>query len=85
LPKDEALHPTRSLHNGRHVTTAIETIAERMDDIVRKGKSEGWSQAQYKEALEKMLSKERPELKAGNVPLNKHMRPWAGAPDAPGE
>jgi hypothetical protein len=85
LPKDEASHPTRSIHNGRHKIAVMLDIKTRMDEIVDIGKSKGWSQAKYKAELEAMLSEVRQDLKAGHVPLNKHMRPWADTQDAPGK
>jgi hypothetical protein len=52
-------------------------IARKMDVIADYGKSAGWNQSQYNAALRGMLAKERQDLRAGNVPLNKHARPWA--------
>lgn len=48
-----------------------------MDNIVSNGKTEGWSQAKYREAAKTMLSEVRQQLRAGTIGLNKNMR--AGA------
>jgi hypothetical protein len=81
LPANESLHPTRSIHNGRHVKVPMKEVARKMDDIVALGESKGWGQAKYKAELEAMLSEIRQDLKAGNIALNKHKRDWSNAPD----
>ena len=50
-----------------------------MRDIHRTGLSENWNQQQYKVALRSFIAKNRVELRAGNIALNKHARPWAKA------
>lgn len=77
LPKEEHLHPTRALHQGRHLNSVSEELATKMTNIVEKGKKENWSTAQYNQALQGLLKKERVELKAGDIVLNKNKRPWA--------
>jgi hypothetical protein len=62
---------------GRHSSGVMEGIRIKMDDVYDYGKSSGWNQSQYNAALRGMLAKERQDLRAGNVPLNKHARPWA--------
>jgi len=75
LPTDAALHPTRSIHLGRHRTSVSRNLAEQMDQIVEIGRQQSWSQEQYLGALRSMISEERQLLKAGDRALNKNMRP----------
>lgn len=77
LPTTPDLHPTRSIHWGKHTKISMEKIATNMKKIEQLGDANGWSQEQYHSALRKMLAQERAELKAGNVALNRLMRPWA--------
>ena len=74
LPTDASLHPTRSIHLGRHTTKVSRNLAEQMDAIVRVGKQQGWSQAQYQQALKSIISQERQLLKSGQRALNKNRR-----------
>src|SRR5690606_8518455 len=50
LPTDETLHPTRSIHSGRHTTQVSRNLAEQMDAVVEVGKQQGWTQQQYQKA-----------------------------------
>ena len=77
LPTRESLHPTRSLHLGRHRNAVSKRIAKKMDKIVLLGKRQGWTQQRYNAALRRMLSKERQALKSGARALNKNCRPWS--------
>jgi hypothetical protein len=43
LPKYESGHPTRSIHNGRHLPTSMDILAKRMTDAVNQGRRENWS------------------------------------------
>ena len=47
LPTDGALHPTRSIHLGRHRTSVSRNLAEQMDSVVNFGKQNGFSQGQF--------------------------------------
>lgn len=80
LPTTESLHPTRSIHLGRHTTVAIQEVQMKMDDILNFGKSLGWSRNEYQCTLRSMLSNSRQELRAGKIALNINMRPWANIP-----
>jgi curved DNA-binding protein CbpA len=80
LPTHPSQHPTRSIHMGRHSGDVMEGIRIKMDGIIEHGKTSGWNQSQYNAALRGMLARERQELRAGNVALNKHARAWATAP-----
>ena len=75
LPSTGSLHPTRSIHKGRHRSIVNQKIGEKMDKIVNKGKAEGWGQDQYKAALREMLAEERQALRSGKRALNKNQRP----------
>ncbi|HDR9797799.1 TPA: RHS domain-containing protein [Burkholderia cenocepacia] len=77
LPDDESLHPTRSIHNGRHPNIVSTNLSRQMNDAVVIGKQQGWGQKQYDAALRGIIARERMELKAGNRMLNKNHRPWA--------
>ncbi|MBN3733490.1 RHS repeat-associated core domain-containing protein [Burkholderia sp. Tr-20390] len=77
LPDDESLHPTRSIHNGRHPNIVSTNLSRQMNDAVAIGKQQGWGQTQYDQALRGIIARERAELKAGNRMLNKNHRPWA--------
>jgi len=77
LPSEEGLHPTRSIHKGRHTTKVSRNLAEQMDAITEAGKAAGWSQEQYKQALDGLVSKEREALKTGERALNKNKRKWS--------
>jgi hypothetical protein len=77
LPTNESLHPTRSIHLGRHRTEVSRNLAEQMDQIVEVGKQLEWTIEQYNEALRALVSQERQLLRSGHRALNKNMRPWA--------
>jgi hypothetical protein len=77
LPKSEKMHPTRSIHNGRHVQQISKRLARQMDDILDFGKQNGWGKTEYRGALRKIIVKERRELRLGTRALNKHARPGA--------
>ena len=48
-----------------------------MDKVLKLGESKSWTQQEYKNALEKILQKERANLKSGDRALNKNMREWS--------
>ncbi|BCV62866.1 RHS repeat-associated core domain-containing protein [Shewanella algae] len=77
LPTDESLHPTRSIHRGRHTTQVSRNLAEQMDAVVEVGKQQGWTKPQYRKALDSIISQERQLLRSGHRALNKNQRPWA--------
>jgi hypothetical protein len=77
LPTEEALHSTRSIHSGRHTTQVSRNLAEQMDAVAEVGRQQGWSQQQYRQALDTIISQERQLLKSGERALNKNQRPWA--------
>ncbi len=75
MPTNEALHPTRSIHKGRHTTKVSENLADQMDVVVEIGKIQGWNEQQYKRALDAIISNERQLLRSGERALNKNKRP----------
>ena len=77
LPTDGALHPTRSIHLGRHRVSVSRNLAEQMDQVVRVGGQRGFSQQQYDAALRELLKQERGKLLRGERALNKNARPGA--------
>lgn len=77
LPKQAASHPTRSIHMGRHYNAYSRVLGTKMNDAVRLGNREKWTQQQYHRAYSQIIGEFRAELKAGNIALNKHARPWA--------
>jgi hypothetical protein len=77
LPETEALHPTRSIHNGRHTNAHSESIATDMDAIVKRGKELGFGKNEYRFELNSLLREQRQLLKQGEIPLNKNARDWS--------
>ncbi len=77
LPTEPEHHPTRSIHKGKHWDSVSEELADNMDKILKLGESKSWTQQEYKNALEKILQKERADLRSGERVLNKNMREWA--------
>lgn len=77
LPNNASLHASRSIHYKKHTDSYSQKVAEKMDKIVHKGKAAGYTQQQYKAETRQMLSEMRQEFRAGNIGLNKHLRPQA--------
>lgn len=77
LPTDAALHPTRSIHLGRHSTSVSRNLARQMDEVVDFGRQNGWTQQQYDQALRAIIEQERQLLRSGERALNRNARPWA--------
>ena len=65
LPVNETLHPTRSIHNGRHITQVSKDLEKQMDAVVEYGQQQGWTQKEYKQELEAIIAQERKLLKSG--------------------
>ena len=80
LPTEASQHPTRTIHRGRHTAASMRDVARDMKKAVEKGTRENWSQAQYRQALRKIISDNRQQLRAGNIALNSIHRPWASNP-----
>jgi RHS repeat-associated protein len=74
LPKDASLHPTRSIHKGRHYQSVSQNLSQLMDDVVDVGKTQGWTTEQFNEALTNIVKNERQLLKDGTRILNKNRR-----------
>ena len=75
LPTDATLHPTRSIHLGRHRTSVSDNLASRMDEAVALGQQNAWNTQQYAQALRSIIGQERRLLKSGQRALNIHSRP----------
>ena len=77
LPTAPEHHPTRSIHSGRHWESVSRELQDEMDKAINLGKLEKWLQAEYKEALSKILEEERSRLRSGDRSLNSKMREWS--------
>ena len=77
LPRLESLHPTRSVHNGRHVQAYSNRLRDRMNGIVEDGQRLGYTQNDYRKALNDVIVEERNLLRSGERALNKNARPGA--------
>lgn len=75
----------RSIHQGRHVEKYSEELAEKMSRIERAGEVAGWTQAQYREKLERLISETRQRLKHGEIKLNRRTRESEGLPTLGGD
>lgn len=74
LPSDASLHPTRSIHKGRHLNSVSQNLADQMDAVVMQGNMEGWTAQQFDDALSQIVKGERAELRSGQRILNKNHR-----------
>ncbi len=74
LPTSGDLHPTRSIHKGRHLNSVSVNLATQMDQVVEFGMKEKWTQQQFKNALDTIIAKERHLLRTGQRALNKNKR-----------
>lgn len=77
LPVAGVLHPTRSIHRGRHTVALIQGQKATLDAIYSFGNAAGWKQPQYNAALVQALKAERSLLQGGHRALNKNARAWA--------
>jgi hypothetical protein len=77
LPSISSAHPTRSIHRGRHDKAYSEVLRDRMNEIVERGRAEGFSQADYRRELDALVAWERAALRSGDRALNKNGRPWS--------
>ena len=78
LPTSADAHATRTIHNGSHLPYTRD-IERQMNEINKRGQKENWTQTQYKEALNKLIKKERIGLRSGKTILNKNsIRPSKG-------
>ncbi|MFJ7144576.1 RHS repeat-associated core domain-containing protein [Pseudomonas protegens] len=69
--------PRRSIHEGRHAGRVSDNLAAKMTQVEQVGKRNNWNQAQYRKALDKIVSDERQLLRSGQRQLNKNARPGA--------
>ena len=74
LPKCRDSHDTRTVHDGSHPGYS-EAISKKLSAIKLAGANGGWTDAQYKGAIEKLLAVERAGLRTGKTVLNKNSVP----------
>src|SRR5690606_37158626 len=65
---------TRTIHQGRHNDKIFDRLEESMNNIMKKGEKEGYTQKQYEKELLDLIKDERQGLKSGETSLNKHVR-----------
>ena len=65
---------TRTVHDGSHPGYS-EAISKKLSAIKLAGANGGWTDAQYKGAIEKLLAVERAGLRTGKTVLNKNSVP----------
>ncbi|WP_207385075.1 AHH domain-containing protein, partial [Legionella fairfieldensis] len=68
-------HPNRSIHSGRHTQLAMDAVGDRMQKIVQTGKTQNWTQSQYRAELRKTLSELRQDLRNGKTNLYSKPQP----------
>ena len=77
LPNDARVHPTRAIHIGRHEGTYSSVLKAKFDETLALGRSQGWTKAQYRAALDSVVAEERAALRNGDRALNSVARPGA--------
>ena len=65
------------IHLGRHTTSVSRNLAQQMDQVLEIGLQNGWSHAQFNQALRAIISEETQLLRSGQRALNKNARPGA--------
>ncbi|PWW04457.1 RHS repeat-associated protein [Hoeflea marina] len=70
LPSTPGLHPTRTVHQGRHIDKYVDHFEEVLDRVVADIKSGRITPQQGREIIEKAVTRERKDLKDGNRMLN---------------
>jgi len=68
LPEDPSLHPSLSIHKGRHFQSVSDELSLKMDDAVTRGEQEGWTRAEYAEALRGIITANASYCYPGNAP-----------------
>ncbi|QOJ91679.1 MULTISPECIES: RHS repeat-associated core domain-containing protein [Pseudomonas] len=71
LPTHEELHPTRTVHRGSHPGYSRDVKAS-LNEVEKIGRQEKWTQAQYKAAVDDIISENRQGLRKGKIKLNKN-------------
>ena len=78
LPTDPSYHKSKSVHCGRHLQCVSDNLKSEMDAAFAKGHDKDgnaiWTQDQFKDALFKIMDKERGLLNSGKRILNKNHR-----------
>jgi len=75
LPTDAARHPSRSIHNGKHLRRVSDALGLQMTRILETGQKRGWAKEDYARALRSIIAEERKALRTGKRHLNKNARP----------
>ncbi len=71
LPSKPGLHPTRTVHNGRHTAASMEALAQELDRIDKALAAGRMTPAEGRAAIEAAIARERKDLRAGIKSLNK--------------
>ncbi|PIT50906.1 type IV secretion protein Rhs [Snodgrassella alvi] len=71
LPTSADAHPTRTIHKGSHREYNIE-IEKKMNNLLKIGQNNNWTQTEYKDALRELIRSERANLRSGKTILNKN-------------
>ncbi|MEB6587829.1 RHS domain-containing protein [Pseudomonas asiatica] len=71
LPTHEEFHPMRTIHRGSHPGYNRD-VKVSLNEVEKIGRQEKWTQAQYKAAVDDIISDNRQGLRKGQIKLNKN-------------
>ncbi|UXH42316.1 RHS domain-containing protein [Pseudomonas promysalinigenes] len=71
LPTLEEFNPARTIHRGSHPGYSRDVKAS-LNEVEKVGRQEKWTQAQYKAAVDDIISENRQGLRKGQIKLNKN-------------
>ena len=74
LPKCRDNHPARTVHDGSHPGYS-NSVDAKLAALEKYGGDNNWTNAQYKDAVFKVLAVGRAELRLGETRLNKNSVP----------
>jgi hypothetical protein len=77
LPNDASVHPTRTVHSGRHGQDYSDALELKFNRALALGRFEGWTKSQYRTELDRLVAQERALLRNGDRALNSVARPGA--------
>ncbi|PIT14810.1 hypothetical protein BGI32_06920 [Snodgrassella alvi] len=66
LPRSADAHPTRTIHRGSH-PKYTNSIEKKMDNLLKIGQNNNWTQTEYKDALRELIRSERANLRSGKT------------------
>ncbi|WKX76178.1 RHS repeat domain-containing protein [Zobellia laminariae] len=69
LPKEQGIHPERSLHNGwnkQHAAYNLE-MGDKLDKLYDKGMAQGWDQKKFHSEVDKLSKNTRQDLRKGRI------------------